>query len=346
MSVPVAESSQIAEARRAAVRCAKLLGFDETDVGRVALVATELATNLVRHARGGEIVCRAAEDERTGAHLVELLVLDQGPGMNVTACLTDGYSSAGSGGTGLGAVQRAADLFDVYSSAPQGTVLLAQVSASRAAALSSTAPAPFGTAARPADRLDASGLCVPRIGETECGDAWAVRATPTGLMVMVADGLGHGPMAAAASRAAILHFAAMPASSTVGVMEAVHQVLRPTRGAAVAVAEIDPGAGLLRFCGVGNISGRILTASDEKHLISHNGTAGHEMRRAQEFSYEWSEDTWLLLHSDGVATHWRMREYPGLLLHHPGVVAGALYRDGKRGRDDATVVAVRQRRTP
>jgi hypothetical protein len=120
--------------------------------------------------------------------------------------------------------------------------------------------------------------------------------------------------------------------------------LRSTRGAAAAVAEIDLFRRQVRYAGVGNISGSILAGGKSQSLVSHNGTVGHEMRRVQEFTYPWPPDALLVLHSDGLATQWRLDRHPGLAARHPGLVAGVLYRDHARGRDDVTVVVARQER--
>jgi hypothetical protein len=76
--------------------------------------------------------------------------------------------------------------------------------------------------------------------------------------------------------------------------------------------------------------------------VSLNGSAGHEgRRRIQEFTYPWPDDALLIAHSDGLITRWRLDVYPGLEQRHPGIIAGMLYRDARRERDDVTVVAMR-----
>ena len=47
------------------------------------------------------------------------------------------------------------------------------------------------------------------------------------------------------------------------------------------------------------------------------------------------------MHSDGLTTHWTLERLPGLAARHPSLIAGVLYRDFKRGRDDVTVVVAR-----
>jgi hypothetical protein len=117
--------------------------------------------------------------------------------------------------------------------------------------------------------------------------------------------------------------------------------LQPTRGAAVAIASIDPNANQLRFAGVGNISALIVQPMTAQHLVSHNGTAGHNIRKIHEFTYDWSPNAALVMHSDGINTHWRMDTYPGLARRHPTLLAATLLRDQSRGHDDACVVVAR-----
>ena len=108
-----------------------------------------------------------------------------------------------------------------------------------------------------------------------------------------------------------------------------------TRGAAVAVADLDSRAGVVRFCGLGNITGSV-TAPDagRRQMVSHNGTAGLQARTMQEFAYPWTAGALLILHSDGLATHWSLDCYPGLARRDPSLIAGVLFRDFARGRDD------------
>ena len=123
-------------------------------------------------------------------------------------------------------------------------------------------------------------------------------------------------------------------------IEAAHRAMSGTRGAAVAVARLELGAQSMTYAGVGNISGSLLSQKTSRGLVSHNGTVGHQMRKVQEFEYPWPDRGLLVLHSDGLQTRWTLEAYPGLAARHPGVIAGVLYRDFKRGRDDVTVVVV------
>lgn len=327
--VPIADRSDPAAARRLAEALAAAQGLEPAAVGRVAIVATELATNLVKHAGGGEMLLRALNEEGQGG--VEIVALDRGAGMkSVLECQRDGYSTSGSVGIGLGAVLRLGNMVDVYSWPGRGTAVLARV----------TAAPPGARADRPS--IGVGGICVSMSGQESCGDDWAVARDGAGTNIVVADGLGHGPSAAEAARQAVRVFHERVAQSPGDVLEATHAALRATRGAAVAVVAIDAGRALVRFAGVGNIGATVVSAVGTRSLVSHNGIVGHRMRTVQEFTCPWPSDGLAVLHSDGLQTHWKLDAYPDLAQRHPSLIAGVLYRDFARGRDDVTVVVAKQ----
>jgi len=322
----VSDASAAGRARRVATELAREVGLGAADTGRVGIVVTEAATNLVRHAGGGELLLRALEHD--GARGVGMLALDRGPGLaNVAAAMRDGFSSAGTLGTGLGAIQRQSTLFDVYSTPGMGVALLATVWAK---------PPPAEECG-----LVSGGINVPHPHEDVSGDAWAVRADGERRLVLVCDGLGHGTEAAAASAAATAAFRRNATGSPAVVLEHIHEALRRTRGAAVAVTEVDRGRGLVRFAGIGNIAGTIACNGTTRSVVSHHGTAGHDVRRIQEFTYPWTPGALLVLHSDGLMSRWTLERYPGLASRHPMLTAAILYRDFRRERDDTSVVVLR-----
>ena len=333
VAVPVAEPSQVGEARRIASALAVRSGLDEVARGKVALAASELAGNLARHAKGGELVISAIARESVAG--VEFLAIDRGPGMaDFRRCLADGYSTAGTPGTGLGAVARLADEFDAQTAVGQGTVLLARIW---------DAP-PEPPSPRHGPALEVGSVCLPVAGERECGDAWAMLGTSTArALIIVADGLGHGPLAAAASGAAVASMrAGGEGASPSEVLSACHRALRGTRGAADAVGLVDRDRREVRYAGAGNISGTVISADARHGLVSLPGIVGVDVRKVQEFAQPWPPGSLLVMHSDGLATHWKLDRNSPLASKHPGVIAGVLYRDHARGRDDATVVVARE----
>lgn len=331
LRVPVTEASQVAEARRRAVGVARGLGFGETAAGRVAIVATELATNLVKYGTSGEILVGAFEDE-TGTG-VEVLALDRGAGLpSIDDAMRDGHSTGGSAGTGLGAVRRQSQAFDMISWLGKGIAVVSR--------LQETGTSAAGPVRAPAT---VGAVTVPLKGETANGDAYCVRRRGTGWTVILADGLGHGPQAAKASDEAVRLFRRHEDDAPGAILSAVHAGLGHTRGGAVSVARYDPDAGIVTFAGIGNVTGATVGAGGTRRMVSLPGTAGHVARRIHEFAYPLTPDGLFVMCSDGIGTSWSLDAYPGLIGAHPSLVAGVLYRDFTRVRDDATVLVIRGR---
>lgn len=365
LGFPVQDSSHIAQVRRDILAIAQRIGFDKAEQGRVALVVTELATNLLKHGGGGTLL---VENQPDSADLVlDCVAVDKGPGMHdIDACLGDGYSTAGSPGSGLGAVLRQADLLDIYSQPQSGTVLFARLRPGQPAGLRAegrnASTGRLLSRGRIADDAiggeseNWGGICVAKPGEDVCGDNWQVKRRDDGLIAVVVDGLGHGLLAAEAANAALAIFDRQYLHRPAEIIEAMHAGLRHTRGAAIAVAHLDRAAQAVHFAGIGNIAASLVTGITGvtgaagpagphrlQRLVSHNGTVGHVMRRLQEIDYSFGaapdrSGAMLILHSDGIGSSWSLDAYPGLADHHPMTIAATLYRDFQRGRDDATVL--------
>lgn len=331
---PVRVTSQVAEPRRAAITLAGRLGFPEDRAGRLALVVSELATNLAKHARDGALLLRGIRDENADRDPdgVEVVAIDAGPGIpDVVLSKTDGHSTAGTLGHGLGAIERQADFFQMYTQ-PVGTVTMARVWRN---------PPP------PAPRLaryEIGAVQVSKAGEDVCGDDWDWRMRDGRLAIILADGLGHGAAAHDPAREAVATFRREHELPPARVIGDVHAALRATRGAAVAMIAIDVERGVAKYSGVGNISATVLHASGTRQsLISQNGTAGHTIPRLQEYNYPIPPQSILVMYSDGLGTNWDLGTYPGLRGRHPSVIAAVLYRDFNRKRDDVTVIVIKER---
>ncbi|KAF1017054.1 MAG: Serine/threonine-protein kinase RsbT [Stenotrophomonas maltophilia] len=321
--VVVEESTQVGQARREALALAEQIGFDETDAGRVALAASELASNLLRHGGGGRMYLSVVAGR--GDRGVELYTIDAGPGFVLSQCLAEGYSTAGSQGLGLGTVRRQAALLDSWSDA-HGSIVVARIYPERAV---HTVDLAYGA------------LRLAMRGESVCGDGWHLAVQGSQATLSVIDGLGHGLPASDAAQAG------MQAAARSGVVEPsagiaqLHADMAGTRGGAAAVASLamdEPG---LAFCGIGNINAGIADHEGFRGLASLPGIVGVQYRKAQPFNVHAASGTLLLMHSDGLQARWRLQDYPGLAHRHPALVVAVLQRDFDRGRDDACIVALR-----
>jgi anti-sigma regulatory factor (Ser/Thr protein kinase) len=336
------------QARRAAAALGRRIGLSAERVAEVELAVTEAAVNLNTHAVDGALLVRLSGGD--GCRGVELLVLDHGPGMaDVAAARRDGVSSAGTLGIGLGVVERMADSFEVHSFAGRGTVLVARFR-------------PRGSKTEPVRNCPEPmivGLTRPLSGEQLCGDAWAARMVPgagadpsagtsagaadaksASLLVMLCDGLGHGPLAARASEQAVADFHRAPGADPVEILAGLHRAMAGTRGGAVAVAAIDLAARRVRYCGVGNISGFVVAEERRSSLLSAPGIVGHHLPRLRAFDADLPDGARIVLHSDGLTERWNPSSMPGLFQSSGTVIAAHLLREAGVRRDDASVVVI------
>jgi anti-sigma regulatory factor (Ser/Thr protein kinase) len=270
--IRVEVASDVGEARRQAADLAAMLAFEPAAAGNLALGVTEAGMNIVKHAREGAMLLRAIH--YGGLSAVEAMALDKGPGIaNLAECMRDGYSTAGSPGTGLGALSRVTEAFEIVSHAGKGTALRF-VLPSRAAPVRSGGAATTGA------------VCVAKADEAACGDGWCLLQDHASHTLLVVDGIGHGPEAAAAANTAI-DLASRHGDGThaAELIRTLHAGLRATRGAAAAAIVLDLAHARGTTCGVGNISVSVRHAGSTHRLVSHNGILGHRQPRMQEFPF-------------------------------------------------------------
>ncbi len=325
------EISQVGEARRfALVLCAEL-DFEEVQKGRVGIIVNELGNNLIRYAQKSQLIFR----KFTSGDLVgiEILSIDSGPGMDEYIAIKDGYSTGTTPGTGLGSVKRQSDLFDIYSHREKGTVIVSRVFSKRA--LNYTNQSMMAD-----DSIEVGAINCPYKGEQVSGDSWLVQQTEMGLAVIVADGLGHGPLANVASTKAIRTFKDDLQSPLDHQMNHISNDLKGTRGAAVFI--LLTAADSISYSGVGNISAFIQEPTKAKNLSSQNGTAGIRIGSVRVNSEEWGINNYLILHSDGLTNKWNLNSYPGIYGKHPSIIAAVLFRDCNRFTDDSAIVVIRR----
>ncbi len=308
---PVTDSSQVDPALRAAAAHARRLGFDEAGTAKVAAVSGTMARALAEHATRGQFVVSALT--QAGVNGLELLALDE---------------QAGLVNSGLAQLDIA---HECYSVPNHGTALLTR----------------FWAQPQPGDarstNYEVGAVGVPAPGESICGDSWCIERTVDRALIVLADGLGHGPAAHEAAHEAATIALAYSDFRPGDLMSRIHEGLRRTRGAAVAVVEVSRANRTVICCGVGNIAGMIVTPTEARGLVSLHGTAGVGKVRIKEFTYPFAPGALLVLQSDGLKTAWNLTQYPGLTNRSPPIIAAVLYRDFVRGPDDATVIVLRER---
>ncbi|WP_329154107.1 SpoIIE family protein phosphatase [Streptomyces sp. NBC_01456] len=289
---------------------------------QAAVIASELASNLAKHASGGSLYLQPLP---LGGGM-EIVAVDRGPGIvELQRCLADGYTTSNTLGAGLGAVQRIATALTIRTEPGAGTLVCARL-------IGPDATAPAGQ--------EVGVVCLPADGEQVSGDACAVVDHGTARTAVVVDGLGHGPPAAEAAQTALRSFHRAPDLPLPELLTALHRALRRTRGAAVGLLRLHPGRA--EYSGVGNVRVLTLTPLDVGHrLTGQPGIAGMNMATPQVRAFPVPPGATAVLHSDGIDQRWARS--PSAFVHRlpPFLLAASLAHSHRLSRDDATVIAAR-----
>jgi anti-sigma regulatory factor (Ser/Thr protein kinase) len=319
--IRVEEASAVSSCRSTAAGLAGKLGFPAGRADQLSLAVTEAASNLHKHAREGWLMLRISHDAAVPG--IELVTIDSGPGLrDVPAALRDGHSTAGTLGIGLGAIRRLADFCDLYSVPGHGTALAARFWAVPGQVLSSCA-----------------GLVRPIASEVESGDGYAAVTSGQTLTGILCDGLGHGPLAAAATTEAVASVLEDPHGEPAVLLERVHRRLGRTRGGAVGIVQITGPVAL--FAGLGNVAAWMICDGLRSGMMSVPGIAGHQARSIRQFEYPVPGGAAIILHSDGLSSRWDAGALPGLDRKDPLVIAGVLLAEAGIHRDDASVLVLK-----
>ncbi|MFF5567554.1 SpoIIE family protein phosphatase [Streptomyces sp. NPDC012623] len=303
---------------------ARACGLPGAMPDQAAVVASELGSNLAKHATNGALFLHPLP---LGAG-VEILAADRGPGiLDLDRSLTDGYTTTHTLGTGLGAARRISTSFTIRSQSGVGTLVCARLAP----------PDPPPGLAPPAGQ-DIAAICLAAEGERTSGDACSVIDTDGVRTAIVVDGLGHGPGAAEPAHAALRAFGRTPDSPLPEILTAVHRALRHTRGAALALLRLHPGHA--EYCGVGNVRALALGPGGVHHrLTGQPGVAGLTVRAPRVHRIPLEPGSTAVLHTDGIDQRWTHAPSPFLLRLPPTLLPAALAHSHRLSRDDATVLA-------
>jgi anti-sigma regulatory factor (Ser/Thr protein kinase)/serine/threonine protein phosphatase PrpC len=328
--IAVVHGSDVNEARQRAQAMALAIGFDETASAEVALAVSELGANLLRHTKGGTLTLTPLVDGRRVG--MQVISQDRGPGIaDVEQALTDGFSTAGGLGYGLGAVNRLMDELDIASE--PGTSEGTRITCKRwlRVDVRRTMPGPltFGAASRPHPRM------------TENGDAFVIKCWGEGALVAVIDGLGHGPFAQHAAQTARQYVESHVDQPLDLILRGVGRACRATRGVVMALARFDRDGTRLTFASIGNIEARVFGSVEPMNFAVRRGIVGVNAPNPAVTQHRWQPNYLLVLHSDGLTTRWRWEDFPGLGRTSASVIARRLLQALAKDDDDATVLVVK-----
>lgn len=304
---------------------ASAAGFDDTRVGKIDIVVSELTSNLNKYGKGGELLAGVGED--LSGTFLEIICIDNGPGIaDLGRVLSDGYSSTATLGHGLGSVKRLSDVFDIFSQKDFGTIVLSR----------------FYLAELPAfrkKRLDCQGVNIPKNGEKVSGDGYCLVELKDGFRLLVADGLGHGPEAHGAVKKAAEAFLVCEEESPTETIRFIHNAIRKTRGIVASIIRYEASTRHWKIVGVGNIAVKWLAPTNSRNHVPYNGIIGYNIPGSMNDQLV-SQDEFpqFIACSDGIRSRWDLTKFPALNQHHGTIIAMALYKEFARGTDDSSVI--------
>jgi len=324
--IPVGQSFDCAMAEQTTRRITRELGFAGQPSEEIVLAVAELASNLVRHAGRGALTLRPLHSgDRVG---IEVAAADHGPGMrDIEQAFEDGYTTAGGLGYGLGTVNRLMDEIEISSAAALGTRILCRRWVRPRPGPTILHAWQVGVATRPRRHAIANG------------DAFVIHEWDSNLLAGVIDGLGHGEPAQQAALAAQLYVQSHYDLPLDKLFCGVSRACRGTRGVVMALAHFESPTAVT-LANLGNIEMRPWTGAERLSIIVQRGILGGHEDHWSVQQLRWNPGWTLVLHSDGLRTHWQWSDFPGLEREPPQVVANKLLSILAKEDDDATILAV------
>lgn len=342
LNLLIENESDVGICRRKSVSLAKQLGFDEVKTGEVAIMVTELVTNVLKHGgrKGKIMVCEVKTEDHQKA--IEVWCCDMGQGIpDAEKALKDGYSDKVSLGIGLGSIRRFSDVFEINPTElplVNGSILSGLESYSNCIRTLKWVPSKKWIGKNRSVITGAVSRSKP--GEKLNGDCYVINhISPSKTIVAVIDGLGHGKEAHIASQHAKEQIILKADQPLDALMKHTNAALRGTRGAVAGIALIDTDNNKLKYCGIGNIEGFLNISGEKKNLLSFGGIIGHNMRTPRIFDFNFTKDDYICMYSDGITSRWRYDDIPWN--EHPQTCAEYLLKNFSRNNDDATVLIIR-----
>ena len=112
--IEITDELDVARATLEARKLARAIGFKETEQYQISSATSELATNIYRYAKKGQIILKMIEEKKKKG--IEIIAQDQGPGIaDIEKALQEGFSTSKSLGIGLPGVKRLMDDFEIKS---------------------------------------------------------------------------------------------------------------------------------------------------------------------------------------------------------------------------------------
>ncbi|MHC1760090.1 MAG: anti-sigma regulatory factor [Negativicutes bacterium] len=340
-NIEVRSQWDIRAAKLLAEQVATGLGFDPQERDEIAIVISELGSNLIKHAGRGFIAVSALSDN--GQMGIQIESLDNGPGIaNIAEAMRDGFSTSNSLGIGLGAVNRLMDRHEIISpiEGEYGTkILCVRYVRCKDPLTVSHCPLEVGAATRNHPLAEVNG------------DAFLIKNGATSLTIAVIDGLGHGENARRAAWTAREYIEKHYEQPLDSVFSGTGISCSGTRGVVLAIVRFSWDAlpvqapPIIRFthASVGNIECKVFGIPYPIPFVIRRGVVGLNAPKPVLSSHLWTSNMILVMHSDGLKTNWQWSEFPELVDSEINRAASILLRRLAK-EDDATVVVVRTKK--
>lgn len=335
------KKSDIGLCRRKAVGLAKQLGFNDVNSGEIAIIITELATNVLKHGGGnGKFLINKIDNDESNQG-IEIWCCDSGLGFeDFDKASKDGYSDTESLGIGIGSIRRFSDEFDLNPETPEtiknfinenenifNNCIRSRKWVPKSKWIQKNKNIIIGAASRPipTELLNGDDYIITHLSSTE-------------ILIAIIDGLGHGKHANIAADLATEQILLKRDQPIDLIMQHTHNVLKGTRGAVAGICKIDTDKKKLLFTGIGNIEGQVINTVSTKSLISFGGIVGHNIRTPRVFEFDFKEGYNLCMYSDGIVSSWKDEEIDWT--EHPQINAEKILNKKSRNSDDATIIII------
>lgn len=323
LEVKVQGDYDVGTAKRQITEFCLAVPFSDLELAQLAIIITEMATNLVRYtSHGGMIRCEILVSSQG----LMLEAIDDGPGIKTDiSAVSDGVSTrGGSMGGGLGAIQRLSDSFKL-STGDTGT----RVRVTKLAQEKNMPKLTVGVCSRPYPGFDVNG------------DGFYVHQGGVRSIIAVYDALGHGKEAY--ETACLLHkcLLELHGLELSEIVDIAHKRLLHSRGVALWLGAVEHNVNRLSYISLGNIEARLMTSNRCQTLLSQNGTVGHYMPKCKLIEVPWLPGSVLSVATDGISARWQVEDYPEILGPNSNQACQHLLKEWGRATDDATIMIAR-----
>lgn len=324
-SVPTKNESSLVVLRSKLFAAANRLGASDLKRENMQLVASELATNNIKHANGRGMI----QIWQQPGQVLDIFSIDYGPGIaDLVQAEQDGYSTANTFGKGLGAIRRLSDEVHVYTQISTGEQMTKW---SGAAFL-----ARFHLGSNQTRLGDGVGLYSRSLSDSRHnGDRIYLLRHGEKLRWLHLDGLGHGAEAQIATSNLAMHVAHCEGLES--MLEGANRQLVATRGAVAVACEMDISRRNLKLLGVGDMHAHLYDHEEMKHISFVPGILGREHRTTEPLHTSFARRGLVVTASDGIRRNWDVGNFPGLFNQHPQLIAYTLGNIMGRVSDDQSI---------